>query len=397
MYTLVTTPCQQNKKRMQTAREAGTSSGSAVQTSEAPLAVRLFCVVTTQEEQIAAGNADPNPQQGIVVCYSNCNGTTNSSSSTSISMNHEVSSISSTRSSRTSSGTERSTASAVERRRREEKKAGGKSKKQRRTNINHHRHEANINGNHHNGNDVMAQLGNSLTRFIRGRPLPRNHQKNRSNSNSHISKNRQRLPSSYSSSPPTTVLYDVGAQRQQVQESGHPGGGSALGLQIECYGVGVVDLSPIVDELEAQKTHKTYSRRKSTSNDSVSCSSSVSTCSSTATSSNSSNTTSTSSSLRSTLRRVGSSSSLFDGTSGCPVVSLKPKKRHYEIVIVACGCFWNPQVRFKKVRRHTQSRPTCHSRVHGQQTDCWHSSVAVGCMDVCLLLALNDAVAIKDE
>jgi hypothetical protein len=276
-------------------------------------------------------------------------------------MNHDVvSTASSTWSSRTSSGAERSTESSAERRRRKEKKGGGKSKKQRRTNSNHHRHEANNNGNH-NSNDVMAQLGNSLTRFIRGRPLPRNHQRNRrNNTNNNHSKNRQRLPSSFSSSPPTTVLYDVGSQRQQVQEPGHMGG-SALGLQIACFGV--VDLTPIVDELEAQKTHKMYSRRKS--NDSVSCSSSVSTCSSTATSSNSSTTTSTSSSLRSTLRRVGSSSSLFGGTSGCPVVSLKPKKRHYEIVIVACGCFWNPQVRFKKVRSKTQSRTPCHARVHG--------------------------------
>jgi peptide-methionine (S)-S-oxide reductase len=36
--------------------------------------------------------------------------------------------------------------------------------------------------------------------------------------------------------------------------------------------------------------------------------------------------------------------------SDCTLLSLKPTKSKYEIAIVACGCFWNPQTRFQKMK-----------------------------------------------
>ena len=69
-------------------------------------------------------------------------------------------------------------------------------------------------------------------------------------------------------------------------------------------------------------------------------------------SSNSSSKRSRKSSHTSTTSSLSNSSvtSLTSGaTNECPEVPLIPKKKHYEIVIVACGCFWNPQLRFKKV------------------------------------------------
>ena len=32
-----------------------------------------------------------------------------------------------------------------------------------------------------------------------------------------------------------------------------------------------------------------------------------------------------------------------------PTTTFIPQKRHYDYVIVACGCFWNPQLRFKRM------------------------------------------------
>ena len=38
-----------------------------------------------------------------------------------------------------------------------------------------------------------------------------------------------------------------------------------------------------------------------------------------------------------------------DDTILCPRIPIIPSKRHYEIIIVACGCFFNPQIRFKQM------------------------------------------------
>jgi hypothetical protein len=34
----------------------------------------------------------------------------------------------------------------------------------------------------------------------------------------------------------------------------------------------------------------------------------------------------------------------------CPPIPLHPERRGNEIAVVACGCFWNPQQRFERVR-----------------------------------------------
>ena len=56
---------------------------------------------------------------------------------------------------------------------------------------------------------------------------------------------------------------------------------------------------------------------------------------------------------KSSTASTSSASSITSATSGanieCPEIPCIPMKRHYEVVVVACGIWWNPQLRFKRV------------------------------------------------